>query len=41
MRDHKGCSEKLFEISVSISPAAHGVAEAGEGEELAVEVRNF
>lgn len=34
MTDHKGWPEKPFEIA-----AAHGVAEAGEGEELAVEVR--
>ena len=31
--DHKGCYEKSFEIT-----AAYGVAEAGAGGELAVEV---
>ena len=34
--DRQGCYEKPFEI-----PAAHGVAEAGAGRELAVEVRSF
>ena len=34
--DHKGCYEKSFEIT-----AAYGVAEAGAGRELAVEVGNF
>lgn len=34
--DHKGCYEKHFEIT-----AAHGIAEAGAGGELAVEVGNF
>ena len=33
---HKGCYEKSFEIT-----AAYGVAEAGAGRELAVEVGNF